>query len=253
MAFNIIDAPSPFPKAMSARAAARGFDPRTQFIALIAINAATFSSQAMAPQLAAVGLTLAALLWQRDYRRSIAFCLCYAGAVALLAASLAYPSPFTGVTAFLGIILCKGLPVFIFAAGVVARTPVGSLTAALQSARIPQPVIIVVAVTIRFFPTLWQEFGLVLDGLRMRGLAFTPLRLLRHPVMAVENVLVPLMVRMANISEEVAAVAVSRGMDSSRARVAYRALRPGIPDALLLIAALLLAVLAFWPGPGGNR
>ena len=230
----------------------RGFDPRTQLAALAAINTVTFASSAPSAQLAAAGLALAALLWQGAYRRCLRFCLLYAAAAALLAASLAYPSPLTGVIAFACIVLCKGLPVYMFAAGIVVHTPVATLTAALRSARVPRPVVIVLAVTIRFFPTLRQEFGLVLDGLRMRGLGVSPVRIVRHPLLAVENVLVPLMVRMANISEEVAATAVVRGLDSPRPRVALLPPRAGMADIALLACAALLAAMAFWPAGAGR-
>lgn len=250
------DTPQPFVEAWTgAPVSGRKLDPRAQLVILVLINVVTISFSSLPLEIATAGLICCALLWQGMYRTCLKFCLLYSGAFGLLMLSAMYMSPITGVLAFFCIVMRKTLPMFMFAASLIARTSVGELVASLQSARVPQPMIVVLAVTLRFFPTLRQEYRLVMDGLRMRGLGLTPANLLLRPLMVVENVLVPLMVRMASISEEVAAAAVSRGMDSARPRVAYHAPRFKMVDAIFVVSFVLLAVasLLHWPVFGGGR
>ena len=91
---------------------------------------------------------------------------------------------------------------------------VGEFLSALNSLRVPQKVIIPLAVTLRFFPTIGQEVGIIRDALRLRGKPLTFLSFCRAPMEMLEYVFVPLMMRCVRIADELSASAVARGIEN---------------------------------------
>jgi energy-coupling factor transport system permease protein len=115
----------------------------------------------------------------------------------------------------------------------MATTTVGDLVSAMQKLHIPRVIIIPFTVMLRFFPTAREEFAAIRDAAKLRGLSFS-----------MERTLVPMMLRCANIAEELSAAAVTRGIESTRARTSIRELRFRAPDAVLSCAFLMLSVLS---------
>jgi energy-coupling factor transport system permease protein len=109
------------------------------------------------------------------------------------------------------------MPTVFFASGLMATTTVGELVSAMQSLRLPKVVVIPFTVTLRFFPTAAEEFAAIRDAARLRGLRFS-----------MERTLVPMMLRCANIAEELSAASVTRGIESAakRTSLAELSLRP---------------------------
>lgn len=124
----------------------------------------------------------------------------------------------------------------------VCRTSrLGQLLAALEWAGLPRPAVLAVAVTFRFVPTLLEEYGHIRDALalrRGRGLWR------RNPLRVAEELLLPLLVRSARLADELAASALTRGIEAPEALPA-RLPRPGLRDALALgwAVAVLAATL----------
>jgi energy-coupling factor transport system permease protein len=126
------------------------------------------------------------------------------------------------LTAFVSMtIICfrKIMPTVFFASGMLATTKVSDLIGGMQKLHIPKVIVIPFAVTLRFFPTAKEEFSCIRDAMKLRGLAFS-----------VERALVPLMLRSANIAEELSAAAVTRGIESDLKRSSMNELRMKFPD-----------------------
>ena len=104
---------------------------------------------------------------------------------------------------------------------------------------------------LRFAPTLGQEFGAVLDAMKVRGIALSPARVLRHPVQVIENLLVPVVGRVGIVADELANAAAVRGIDAPNRRTSYYELRIGVVDALLLVYFVALAGVSVALGAGG--
>jgi energy-coupling factor transport system permease protein len=144
------------------------------------------------------------------------------------------------LTAFVSMtIICirKIMPTVFFASGLMATTKVGDLVSAMQRLRIPKVIIIPFTVTLRFFPTAKEEFTAIRDAARLRGLRFS-----------MERTLVPMMLRCANIAEELSAASVTRGIESENKRTSMRELRLGLPDFGLAAVFLALSVLSVMGG-----
>jgi energy-coupling factor transport system permease protein len=124
---------------------------------------------------------------------------------------------------------------------------VSALIRSLEKMRLPREIIIPLAVTIRFLPSMAQEFGFIKDAMRFRGLSFSYGAFLRRPVKTVEYILVPLLMRSLKIGDELAASASTRAIESPYQKTFFRDVRLRVYDwaymALLVVSTAVMLVL----------
>jgi energy-coupling factor transport system permease protein len=213
------------------------FDPRAKLLVLVLINAAVFLSPDLATEWLCMGLIALALILMGCWRQLARGLLWYGGMMAVLYLCTLADNFFT---AFIGMtVVCfrKIMPTIFFASGLLATTKVGDLVSAMQKLRVPQVIVIPFTVTLRFFPTAKEEFAAIQDAARLRGLGF-----------GLERTLVPMMLRCANIAEELSAASVTRGIESANKRTSMRELRFGAPDFGLVAVFLALGLLSLMGG-----
>lgn len=87
------------------------------------------------------------------------------------------------------------------------------LVNALEKLGLPRSITITLAVTLRFMPTIAQETGAIKDSMKIRNIPLNFWNVVKAPVMMMEFVMVPLMMRFVKVSEELAAAAVVRGIE----------------------------------------
>lgn len=105
------------------------------------------------------------------------------------------------------------LPGFIMGYYLVSTTTVSEFVAAMERIKLPQKIVIPVSVVFRFFPTVKEEYAAIRDAMRIRGIAT-----LRSPMKMLEYRIVPLMVSIAKIGEELSAASLTRGLGSPQKR-----------------------------------
>lgn len=129
----------------------------------------------------------------------------------------------------------------------LARVPTGALLGALAAMHLPKAVGIGAAIGLRFFPTIHQEYRQIRSAQRFRGLGADFWNTLAHLPSVLANVLLPLIVRIVKISEELSASATVRGVRFRDQIVSYRPVRFCGRDAALLACTLLLyaAIILF--------
>lgn len=99
-------------------------------------------------------------------------------------------------------------------------TPPGELSSFLSSIHMPTGVILGLMVIFRFFPTMKAELKAV--GLSMKNRGLTSVRQFAvHPLASVEYVLVPLLLRILQIADQLAVSAVARGAECPGVRKSY--------------------------------
>ena len=77
----------------------------------------------------------------------------------------------------------------------------------------------------------------------LRGIGLTVRNVLLHPVKTCEYAIVPLIIRSMTISDELAASAMTRGLDLESKRTSYREVRLRVTD-FLYAGAVISAVIA---------
>ena len=93
------------------------------------------------------------------------------------------------------------LPGFIMGYYLVSTTTVSEFVAAMERMHVPEKIVIPVSVVFRFFPTVKEEYAAIRDAMKM-----------------LEYRVVPLMMSIAKIGEELSAAALTRGLGAPQKR-----------------------------------
>lgn len=150
------------------------------------------------------------------------------------------------ISMILGLIvelIFRFFPVFMFGYYIIKSTKPNEFISAMNLWHVPEAFIIPVSVVFRFVPTLAEENKSISNAMRMREIRFGTKKFLKNPSMILEYRLVPLMMSVAKIGEELSAAALSRGLGGLKKRTCIVELRFGIWDAGM---AILVGVLVIW-------
>lgn len=120
------------------------------------------------------------------------------------------------------------------------------LISALEKMYVPRSVTLTLAVTLRFIPTIGLEFGYIRDSMRARGIPLTGGRCLSHPIQMSEYVFLPMMMRFAKVAEELAAAAVTKGIERPGRRGSLYELRLRRADGMYVLAVILSCAVLVW-------
>ena len=104
---------------------------------------------------------------------------------------------------------------------------------------------ITIAVVFRYLPTAADEFRKISATMRLRGVELSARNLVLHPGRSLEYVLVPLIIRTIKIADDLAASAMTRGLDLVGARTTYRDVRIGASGALVTAAVLVCTAAGY--------
>ena len=85
---------------------------------------------------------------------------------------------------------------------------VSDFIAAMKRMYLSEKIIIPMSVIFRFFPTIGEENAAISDAMRMRGIRFGG----KHPGKMLEYRLIPLMISVVRIGDELSAAALTRGL-----------------------------------------
>lgn len=232
--------------------ARRILDPRTALVATCLLGAAAMLSNRPEAAHAACAIGAACALAAGAWKPCIALSAVYAllavamsfvegaGNTALMVAliMLSYMAQKLVVLALLGIALSR------FAS-------MQGLLAALQTMRAPQLILIPCMVILRFFPTIRKDASHLMESLKTRRVASSKGYALAHPALMCELLVVPLLMRSARISDELASSALARGLGGAVRPTVLRPLSFKANDAVAAVLTLLaigaLAWLQFGP------
>jgi energy-coupling factor transport system permease protein len=237
--------------AASAQTAAMklSLDPRAKLFILVLVNIFIITSPDLRTEALGVGLVALAVLAMGALKSFAKTVLMYAGMLGVLYLCGMFPSnPVSAVVSMIMVCFRKIAPTLFVAGGMIATTKVGELVSAMQKLRIPKPIVITFAVTLRFFPTAKEEFAAIRDAMRLRGIGLSAANVLARPLTVMECVLIPMMMRCATIAEELSAAAVTRGIETGGQRSSINELHMRLPDYL---APALFAALVVFSAMGG--
>lgn len=219
-------------------------DPRTKLTLLVTISAFVLggsyegSMQGVMVVLSLVPWVL--LLVMRRWRGGLLYALVFGGSLWLELAAL---TRLDGLANFLAVtlvgIFLRFTPSVVMGYIVMTTTTVSAFMAAMARLHLPQQVAIPLAVMLRFFPTLAEEWRTIGEAMRLRGIRLGGGKMTR----LLEYRLVPMMISAVRLGEELSQAALTRGLGAPRRRTNCTHIGFGPWDGLLL-ALCLGAVLA---------
>ena len=113
----------------------------------------------------------------------------------------------------------------------LSTTSVSEFVAAMQKMHISEKIIIPMSVIFRFFPTIGEEYRAIADAMRMRQIRFGG----KKAFSMIEYRIIPLMISVVRIGDELSAAALTRGLGAPVRRTNICVIGFGIWDAVLFL------------------
>lgn len=229
-------------------------DPRVFLFLMLAGTGAGMFAHTEASMLLVFGITLVWQVLAGRARDIPGFVMIYLVLWAITASSIAWveadPSSSLALTlSNMGLTGRRAIVPIMFAM-LLAREPTGSLMAALSAMRLPKAIAIGIAIGLRFFPTISKEYGLIRDSQRFRGVGVGVIDTAVHLPQVASCVLIPLIIRITRISDELSASVVVRGMRFGKEIVSFRPVRFDAGAAMAVVVTTVSMVAAVVVGNG---
>ena len=219
-------------------------DPRTKLLILAITSVSIFLNESMLIEGAFIFIPFLLLLQAKHIR--LAF---KSGATFIILLTLPMllvphlPVTAGGILYMFAVYIRKLIPCFMLGSLLIRTTKVSTFLAAISRLHLPKGFTIALSITLRYFPTMTEEWGFIKDAMSLRGISASPAGLLFHPVRTMEYVYVPMLVSASKISDEITQAAITRGIDHLERRSCLENIRFRTRDALLLLLYSSLVVL----------
>lgn len=209
-------------------------DPRTKLYMILIVSSIVMMSATTPLQwtvrIIVTLLPILLLISEKRYKSAFLFSALYAVSLGMTFFFLSEES--TGIiksllTGYCGII-AQFLPAFITAWYVVRTTKIDEFMSAMEKMHMPDSITVSLAVVMRFFPTIKEEYESIRDAMKMRGIVFGGARML-------EFRMIPLLFSCVNIGDELSAAAITRGLGEKVKRTSVVALKLHAVDYLMMI------------------
>lgn len=223
-------------------------EPRTKLLILLIVNITSFVQSNVLCEVICITMITIAMVYHCSYRLALRNLLLFGAMGLLILLTLRIENTIVGMLSVVLIMARKIFPTFMFAALLISTTQVGEMTASLQAMHTPRQITIPIVVIMRFFPTIKEENRGILEAAKVRGIHFTFWNVLKAPGQMMEYIMVPLMMQLSVVAEELSAAAVTRGIDSDKQRTSLYQTRFGVIDIIFTLLFFTNLIFAFIGG-----
>lgn len=215
-------------------------DPRTKLALVVTISTLMLGGGTIGfmsyirPVLCVVPFLL--LLSERYVKMAAKYLVLYIACYAIEMAAINWAN---GILSFLLLavssIMTKFAPGIMTGAFLLSTTTVSEFIAAMERMHISEKIVIPLSVIFRFFPTVGEEYHAISDAMKMRGIRFGG----NHPALMMEYRLIPLMVSVVKIGDELSAAALTRGLGAPEKRTNVCQIGFHVQDFILIMLCVL--------------
>ena len=223
-------------------------DPRTKLFVLGVTSISIFLNGSLIVEAIFVAVPLLLLLLARQWKKAI-FNAAFFGALLALQLWLIPLMPVAagGIVYTFDVYIRKLIPCFMLGSYLIGSTKVSAFLAAVGKLHLPRGFTIALSITLRYFPTMGEEWRAIKDAMALRGISSSFGGMLLHPLKSMEYVYVPMLVSASRISNEISQAAITRGIDHKGKRSCLERIRFSVFDlllALLYVGIIVLMILA---------
>lgn len=227
-------------------------DPRTKLLILAVTSVSVFMNKSIAVECVLAGIPLVLLSVSGNLKRMLKYAALF---LALLLIQLfivpRLPVIFGGIVYMFAVYIRKLLPCFMLGSLLIATTSVSKFLAAITKLRLSKGLTIALAITLRYFPTMREEWISIRDAMALRGISASAAGLISHPIQTMEYVYVPLLVSASRISDEITQAAITRGIEHTGERSCIEEIAFSFADLLVVIAYAALVAGMIYAGMKG--
>lgn len=159
--------------------------------------------------------------------------------------TLEFPQILNSVFVCFTAIVLRFFPTIMLGYYIIESTKISEFVTAMENWHVPQSFIIPITVMFRFVPTLKEESTAITNAMRMREIRFGTRKFSKNPAALLEYRIVPLMVSVVKIGEELSAAALTRGLGNPVKRTSIAVIGCGFCDFIILVASVALLLWAF--------
>lgn len=214
-------------------------DPRTKIFLTLTVSSILVGGAVggimniLRPCLAALPFIL--FLYAKQYKTATKFFVCYLVLFFIEIYLLPIVTGYWGffLSAIVGV-FSHMLPGFLMGYFLIVSTTVSEFVAAMERLHIPQKIVIPISVVFRFLPTMKEEYNAINDAMKMRSITS-----FRRPMQMIEYRVVPLMISIVKIGEELSAAALTRGLGGKERRTNICEIGFKAFDIVMILAAVL--------------
>lgn len=221
-------------------------DPRTKLFMLVTITTLMFSTSnegimnVVKPILSLIPFAL--ILSERRFKTAGKYALLYVACFILERLAL---NVWSGMLSFMVLavssIMTRFAPGIMTGAYLISSTSVSEFIGAMERMHITEKIIIPLSVIFRFFPTIGEEYQAIRDAMKMRNIRFDG----RNPFLMIEYRLIPLMVSVVKISDELSAAALTRGLGAPVRRTNVCEIGFHVQDIIAIVLCLACFAVFF--------
>lgn len=210
------------------------FDLRTKFMLILVVNLFLLLSHSLIFELVLVFGCLLLITIDGQAKSAFHFLIVFLIMLGIDQLLTPYINGFYfTLVSFITVALRKFLPCFILGKWILTKTEVSEFVAVMWKLQLPQTAIIPLSVVFRYFPTIKEEWASIRAAMKMRGI---------H--VSLEHIMVPLLMSAVNVSEELSAAALCRGLDSPEPHTSLVQVRFRFSDVLVWCITGTLAIAA---------
>lgn len=222
-------------------------DPRTKLLILAITSISVFLNESMVIECLFTAIPILLLLQAKEFQTASKYGLFF---VALLMIQLfvIFKLPVTvgGIIYMFDVYIRKLIPCFMLGAFLIHTTKVSTFLAALSRLHLSKGFTIALSVTLRYFPTMAEEWNYIKDAMALRGITASLIGFMRHPIRVMEYVYVPMLVSASKISDEITQAAITRGIDHAGRRSCMEKVYLSIWDALIITIYIGIICMMFF-------
>lgn len=223
------------------------FDPRVKILFLILCVAATALSPSIYYNIALVSFVCLFGIVSGRVWYSLFMTLLYIILLTMVYLAVFYLDGVlkTLITSFTDI-MGKMHPAIMLSGIIVYTTKVNEFMAALTKLHVSKTIIIPLAVMLRYFPMVREDWRYIRDSMKMRDVAPNFKGLIAHPSSTMECVYVPLMTAASKAVDELTLAAITRGIESNKQRTCMTKLHLHVWDYVGILVFTLFVTTSFF-------
>lgn len=218
-------------------------DPRTKLYLLFIVNIGVFFAPSLKFEIILAYLIALIGFFSGLYKFSFKMVLSYTGIIILQIISTKYLS---GAIAMMivsfAMFIRKIFPCTMLGGICILTTRVNEFMTAMNKIHISKNIVIPLAIMIRYFPMIGEDWRYIKDAMKMREVSPNLIGFLTSPALTIECIYVPMMMSASKISDELTAASITRGIENPKPRTCLQDIKFTSVDAL---CALVFTIYIF--------
>ena len=132
------------------------------------------------------------------------------------------------------------IPFMLLGTVIQKQKNISEITMALERMRLPRGIILSIAVMFRYFPSIKDDFFIIIDSMKLKGLYTSKCSALLHPIRTMEFIIVPMLFKSLRTAEELSCAALIKGIENTGKKTSYFDVRLRSVDLIFSFSALAI-------------